>query len=101
MPRKPSDYSNTHFYKICCKDLDITDIYVGHTTDFRKRKTRHKHVCLNENHNDHNLTVYQFIRQHNGWDNWEMVLIVLNVIAENEQTGKTGIVPCQYLTPLR
>lgn len=30
-----------------------------------------------------------------------MVLIVLDDLAENEQTGKTGIVPCQYLTPLR
>ena len=39
MPRNKIDYSNTHFYKIVCKDLDVQDFYVGHTTDFRTRKT--------------------------------------------------------------
>ena len=27
------------FCKIVCKDLDIKDLYVGHTTDFKTRKT--------------------------------------------------------------
>ena len=38
MPRNKLEYSNTHFYKIACKDLDIQDFYLGHTTDFRTRK---------------------------------------------------------------
>ena len=42
MPRKPIDYSKTHFYKIVCKDLDLSDGYVGHTTDFIKRKSYHR-----------------------------------------------------------
>ena len=75
MPLKPIDYSNTHFYKICCRDLDITDIYVGHTTDFRKRKWSHKSACENTSSNRHNLPVYRFIRDHNGWNNWDMILI--------------------------
>ena len=39
MPRQKRDYSSTHFYKIVCKDLDIRDFYIGHTTDFTTRKT--------------------------------------------------------------
>ena len=58
------DYSNTCFYKICCKDLDITDIYVGHTTDFIRRKHKHKYTCKNENDLHYNHYVYKFIREH-------------------------------------
>ena len=48
MPRKPIDYSKTHFYKIVCKDTSITDCYVGHTTDFTKRQWQHKNSCKNQ-----------------------------------------------------
>ena len=75
MPRKPIDYSNTHFYKLCCNDLNVTDIYVGHTTDFRKRKNQHKRNCNTEGNKHYNFPVYQFIRQHNGWSNWDMILL--------------------------
>lgn len=75
MPRKPIDYSKTYFYKIVCKDTSITDCYVGHTTDFTKRKHKHKHSCLVETNKSHNCNVYQYIRSFGGWDTWEMILI--------------------------
>ena len=75
MPRKAIDYSKTHFYKIVCKDLTITDCYVGHTTDFVKRKHTHKQACLNPNVRFHNLDLYKTIRENGNWDNWDMVLI--------------------------
>ena len=75
MPRKPIDHSNTHFYKIICKDTDITDFYIGHTTDFTKRKSQHKHLCHAENDKRYNIYVYEFIRENGGWDNWDMVEI--------------------------
>ena len=75
MPRTPIDYTNTLFYKLCCKDISITDVYVGHTTDFRKRKNKHKNNCYNEKSHEYNYQVYQFIREHGGWGNWDMVLI--------------------------
>jgi hypothetical protein len=34
MPCKPVDYSRTLMYKLVCNDLNITDVYTGHTTDF-------------------------------------------------------------------
>ena len=42
------DYSNTVIYKIMCKDPDITDVYVGHTTNFLQRKIAHKYSCMNK-----------------------------------------------------
>ena len=75
MPRKPIDY--TKFYKLCWKDIKIADVYVGHTTEFRKRKNKHKNNCCNEHNREYSYHVYQFIRANGGWDNWDMVLDAL------------------------
>ena len=75
MPKHNIDYSNTHFYRIVCRDLKITDCYVGHTTDFRVRKNAHKSQCSNISSTGFNFPVYQFIRENGGWSNWDMVLI--------------------------
>jgi hypothetical protein len=72
MPKKNVDYSNTIIYKIFCKDEIITDVYVGHTTNFIQRKYAHKITCNNLN-ND--LKIYNVIRSNGGWDNWDMVEI--------------------------
>ena len=69
MPRKPIDYSNTHFYKIVCKDTNMTDCYVGHTTDFTKRKYKHKGLCNNTNIRNYTIPLYQFIRANGGFNN--------------------------------
>ena len=73
MPKVSMDYSKTIIYKIVCKDLLVTDLYVGHTTNFIKRKQTHKSVCNNENDKSYNYFVYQTIRDTGGWSNWEMV----------------------------
>ena len=75
MPKKVMDYSNTHFYKIVCKDVNIKDCYVGHTTNFTKRKHQHKTRCCNENNPKHHYQVYECIRENGHWENWDMVLI--------------------------
>ena len=75
MPLKEINYDKTHFYKLMCKDFNITDCYVGHTTDWVKRKSDHKHRCNNPNRGGHNLPVYKFMRENGGWENWEMLWI--------------------------
>ena len=72
MPHKPIDYSKTIIYKIVCKDLEVTDVYVGHTTDFKSRKNRHKSNCNNEKYN---LKIYKFIRDNKGFENFDMIVI--------------------------
>ena len=85
MPRLPIDYFNTIIYKLCCNDPSITDIYIGHTTDFTNRKRSHKCKCNTENCKGYNLYVYQFIREHGGWDNWSIIEIEkINCIDSNQ-----------------
>ena len=69
------DYSKTIIYKIFCKDSNVTELYIGHTTNFNKRKNAHRKNCNNENNRDYNFKVYEYIRANKGWDNFEMVII--------------------------
>ena len=75
MTKTKINYENNVIYKICCKDTNIKDIYVGHTTCFTKRKYQHKCVSNNLNSKDYHLKVYQFINKNGGWDNWDMIEI--------------------------
>jgi len=75
MPRKPIDYSKTIIYKFVCKDLSVKDLYVGHTTNWIKRKSSHKDACINSKCKSYNFKVYKMIREYRGWENWEMVEI--------------------------
>jgi len=75
MPRKPIDYSKTIIYKFVCKDLDVKDLYVGHTTNWIKRKSCHKDACINSNCKSYNLKVYKMMRENGNWNNWDMIEI--------------------------
>jgi hypothetical protein len=73
MPKIAVDYSNTIIYKIYCKDENVKDVHVGHTTNFSKRKWKHKNNVMNPNAS--NLKIYNIIRANGGWSNWNMVEI--------------------------
>ena len=75
MPKVAIDYSTTVIYKIVCKDLNVDYTYVGHTTNLNKRRNQHKTVFNNEKSKNHNLILYQKIRENGGWDNWSVVEI--------------------------
>ena len=75
MPKKPIDYSKTIIYKFVCKDLSVKDLYVGHTTNWRQRKSMHNHHCNNSNSKKYNLKVYKTIRENGNWNNWDMIEI--------------------------
>jgi len=75
MPKKFIDYSKTIIYKIVCNDLNITDVYVGHTTNFIKRKAHHKSNCVNPIFKSYNFKIYNIIRQNGGFENWSMIEI--------------------------
>jgi hypothetical protein len=69
MPKLPIDYSRTVIYRISCNDLPDF-IYVGSTTDFVKRKNRHKFGSKT-----YENKLYQTIRDNGGWENWRMTII--------------------------
>jgi len=64
------DYSKTIIYKITCNDSMVTECYVGHTTNFVKRKYHHRERC-----NTMDCKIYQIIRENGGWKNWTMTPI--------------------------
>jgi hypothetical protein len=75
MPKIIANYSNTIIYKLCCNDINIKEIYIGHTTNFTKRKNQHKTSCNNITDKKYNQYVYKFIRNNGGWENWSMIQI--------------------------
>jgi hypothetical protein len=75
MPHLPMDFNKTVMYKIVCRDINIEDCYVGHTTHFKSRKNQHKTCCNNFNSKKSEYPLYQFIRKNGGWENWDMIEI--------------------------
>jgi len=76
MDENQTDLYEIIIYKLCCKDPQITDIYIGHTKNFTQRKNSHKTNCYNKNNIiNYNRYVYKFIRENGGWDNWSMIEI--------------------------
>ena len=75
MPKTEIDYSNTIIYKITCKEPDVTDVYVGHTTNFIQRKHYHKQNCTNLKSTNFTCKLYEVIRNNGGWNNWKMEII--------------------------
>ncbi len=70
-----ADYSKGFIYKLCCLDPIVSEIYVGSSVDFKGRRRTHKCACTKEGVKDYDMYVYQFIRDHGGWDNWRMVVL--------------------------
>ena len=75
MPRVAINYDNVMLYKIVCRDISINSIYVGHTTNFIRRRNAHKTRCNNTEDPKNNLKLYRFIRENGGWGNFDMILI--------------------------
>jgi hypothetical protein len=75
MPKTIPNYNNSIIYKLCCKNPEVTDIYIGSTTNFTKRKQQHKENTLKENNKKYNYYVYQVIRDKGSWNNWDMIQI--------------------------
>jgi len=69
------NYNNSVIYKLCSKDTNIKDIYIGSTTNFTRRKADHKRKINDCNNKEYNYKKSVFIRDNGGWENWDMVLI--------------------------
>lgn len=68
------NYDKTIIYKIVNYDFPHL-VYVGSTTNFTKRKQHHKERCINPNSKKHHLKIYVAMREHGGWENWNMIKI--------------------------
>ena len=75
MSKDETDYSNTIIYKITCNDPLVTDVYVGHTINFVRRKYQHKLACNNNLSCYNNVKLYKIIRNNGNWSNWDMSIV--------------------------
>jgi len=62
-------------YKLAHNDPEIKEIYIGSTSNLKRRKCEHKHSCNTETDKHYNLNVYQFIRSNGGFVNWNIYQI--------------------------
>ena len=69
MPKTAMDYSKCCIYNIENESL----VYVGHTTNFNKRKGQHKSNSKNENNKKFNFKLYQMIRENGGFSMFKMI----------------------------
>jgi len=72
MPKTPMDYSKCSIYIIEHIENESL-VYVGHTTNFNKRKGQLKNNCKNENGKAFNLKLYQMIRDNGDFDRFKMI----------------------------
>jgi group I intron endonuclease len=64
-----------YIYKICCKNINIKDCYVGSTKNINKRIIQHSSSSNNENQKNSVCNVYKFINENGKWDNWEVTIV--------------------------
>ena len=88
MPKTPMDYSKCCIYKIEHIENDNL-VYVGHTTNFSKRKGEHKNRCNNENANStYNLKLYQMIRKNGGFEMFKMIEVEKYPCKDRREAGR-------------
>lgn len=66
------NYKNSLIYKIYCKDENIKECYIGSTTNFQRRKSRHKSYCKTMNNT---AKLYNFINSNGGLNNFEFEIV--------------------------
>lgn len=83
MNEQQIDYSNTVIYKIQHK-FNPELLYIGHTVNFVRRVSLHKHCINNVNCVEYNFKVYRMMRENGGWNNF-MVSIIEYYPCDNER----------------
>ena len=74
MPKLPIDHANTIIYKLVKNDdYENANIYIGSTTDYIRRKNKHKSDCNCVTSKGYNDKKYQYIRENGGWEEWNMI----------------------------
>ena len=81
MPKKEIDYSKCVIYKIQHLENDKL-LYIGHTTNFIKRKYDHKFCSI---HQVNKLKLYEMIRANGGWNNFSMIKLYDYPCSNNEE----------------
>lgn len=74
-------------YEIVCRDENVQKSYVGHTDDFEERMGCHRSNSKSKS-TKKNQSVHIFIKEHGGWDNWDMKMIETIECDDREEARK-------------
>jgi hypothetical protein len=75
MPKTTIDYKNTNYYLISCNDKNVTEKYIGFTTNILQCRYAHKYNCTNKNSKKYGNYLYDVIRYYKGWNNWTLEIL--------------------------
>ena len=62
-------------YLIKHKTCDDKKVYIGSTTNLKKRINKHRYDCNNEKSKNYNLKLYQYIRENGGFNEYEFIIL--------------------------
>lgn len=62
-------------YKLYCLDNSTNLIYVGSTSNLAVRRCNHRCLTYNVKSKTYNSSLYSTIREHGGFENWDMVIV--------------------------
>ena len=71
-------------YTISCKDTNITDTYIGSTSNFNQRQYDHRRNTYNPGSKSYHLKLYETIRMNGGIDNWEFKVVDCDTYTKTE-----------------
>jgi hypothetical protein len=84
--RKRNPLDNFCLYTIKPNNPNDTNLYIGSTINFNRRKQQHKKAVNNKRGGTYYCILYRYIRKCGGWDNFTMEKI-LDYPCETKQEG--------------
>ena len=75
MPRTNIHYTQTNFYTVACKDLNIKHCYIGYTAYFKRRANEHSRKSQRTVLTGPNAMLYDFVKKNGNWSNVDIMFI--------------------------
>lgn len=85
MPKLKLTYPLTVIYYVLQHKSLPVEKYVGSTTNFERRLAVHKYDATNSNSKNYNFPIYVHIRENDGWNNWEMIDLSVEIVENKHE----------------
>ena len=79
----------TYLYVISCKNPKVKERYIGYTTDWEKC-LEYRSEAYDTGSNAKSM-LYTFVREHGGWDNWDIIIIGTYQTRDEALIAKLGL----------
>jgi hypothetical protein len=82
---------DTDLYVISCRDSRITERYIGYTTNFESLREYYSDDYDDEKGSKSRSKLYTFVREHGGWDNWDITILETYKNRAEAEMAKLGL----------